>query len=310
MYDTEQVTLAWSGAVAGTSAIKQAVIQQATSADGVSWSTYTALVTLTTGATSGSYVPVTSGIPGMSTRYRLSLTDTLSAVSGYALSNITRKASPPTAPVITSPKVGDVTYGTQPRFLITTGARLGSDTQKVCVRIGTSAWEDSVSNPTHFSSAGHLANGAATVYSPVALAPGAYSVAFRSIDSVSGAIGPEVVRSFTVLPSPFEAITANVSKVKASHIQDQRMALDTIRAYYGIGPVKWVEEVAASKTQIKNWPFHVLELRRGLEQVIDFINGFDAVGNNRIATPLWLSIETGRPKASVMLQLQEAILSL
>lgn len=97
MYDTEQVTLTWSGAVAGTSAIKQAVIQQATSADGASWSAYTALVTLTTSATSGSYTPAVSTVPGMSTRYRLSLTDTLSAVSGYTLSNIIRKASPPTA---------------------------------------------------------------------------------------------------------------------------------------------------------------------------------------------------------------------
>lgn len=310
VYDTEQVTLTWSGAVAGTSAIKQAVIQQATSADGASWSAYTALVTLTTSATSGSYTPAVSTVPGMSTRYRLSLTDTLSAVSGYALSNTIRKASPPTAPVILSPKAGDVTYGTQPRFLITTGARLGSDTQKVCVRIGTAEWEDSVANPDRFSSAGQLANGVPTVFSSPALSSGSYTIAFRCIDSVSGAIGPEVVRAFTVLPSPFEAIAANVSKVKAAHIQEQRMALNTIRAYYSLSAVKWAEEVAAGKTQVKNWPFHVLELRRSLEQVIDVINGFDATGTNKIAAPLWLPMETGRPKASVMLQLQEAILSL
>ena len=310
VYDTEQVTLSWSGAVAGTSAIKQAVIQQAASADGTTWSAYTTLVTLATSATSGSYAPAASSVPGMSTRYRLNLTDTLSAVSGYILSNVIRKASPPTVPVISSPKAGDVTYGTRPRFLITTGTRLGNDTQKVCVRIGTAEWEDSVVNPDRFSSPGHLANGAAVVYTPTALAPGSYSIAFRCIDSVSGAIGPEVVRAFTVLPSPFEAIAANVSKVKAAHIQEQRMALNTIRAYYGIGPVKWTEEVAAGKTQVKNWPFHVLELRRSLEQVIDVINGFDTAGSNKITAPLWLPFETGRPKASVMLQLQEVILGL
>ena len=112
-----------------------------------------------------------------------------------------------------------------------------------------------------------------------------------------------------MLPSrPFEAIEP-VSKVKASN-QDQRMALNTIRAYYSLSAVKWAEEVAAGKTQVKNWPFHVLELRRSLEQVIDVINGFDAAGSNKITAPLWLPMETGRPKASVMLQLQEAILSL
>ena len=74
--------------------------------------------------------------------------------------------------------------------------------------------------------------------------------------------------------------------------------------------VKWAEEVTAGKTQVKNWPFHVLELCRVLEQVIDFINGFDTAGANKISPPLWLPIETGRPKASVMLQLQEVILGL
>lgn len=39
------------------------------------------------------------------------------------------------------------------------------------------------------------------------------------------------------------------------------MALNTIRAYYSLSAVKWAEEVAAGKTQVKNWPFHVLELR-------------------------------------------------
>ena len=32
-------------------------------------------------------------------------------------------------------------------FLITTGTRLGSGMQKVCVKIGTADWEDSVANP-------------------------------------------------------------------------------------------------------------------------------------------------------------------
>ena len=86
--------------------------------------------------------------------------------------------------------------------------------------------------------------------------------------------------------------------------------MTAIRAYYGLSTVKWTEELAAGKTQVKNWTFHVLELRRSLEQVIDFINGFDAAGSNKITVPLWLPMETGRPKASVMLQLQEAILSI
>ena len=40
----------------------------------------------------------------MSTRNRLSETDTLNAISTYTLSNVERKVSPPTAPMVTTPK--------------------------------------------------------------------------------------------------------------------------------------------------------------------------------------------------------------
>lgn len=83
-----------------------------------------ALTTITASATSGTYEATPSGISGMSTRYRLSVTDTLNAISAYALSNVVRKVSPPTAPVVTAPKVAGQTYVATPRYLITTGTRL------------------------------------------------------------------------------------------------------------------------------------------------------------------------------------------
>ena len=310
VYDTGLITLTWSGIVAGTSMIKQVVIQQATSVDGVTWGAYEALTTLTTTATTGTYDAIPSSVSGMSTRYRLCVTDTLNAISAYAVSNVVRKVSPPTAPLITAPKAISQTYAATPRFLITTGARLGGGTQKVCVRIGTADWEDSVASPERFSTSGALANGVPTIYTPVTLAPGNYIIAFRSVDSGTEAVSPEVVRSFTVLTSPFEEIAPNVTKVKASHIRSLRTAINNVRDFYGLSTVSWAEDVIAGKTYVKNWPFHVLELRKAIEQVVDFINGFDVTWTNKIPDPAWTPITMGRPQAAVMQQLQTLILGL
>ena len=238
------------------------------------------------------------------------MTDTLNAISAYSLSNVVRKVSPPTAPVVTAPKAAGQTYSTTPRFLITTGARLGGGTQKVCVKIGTADWEDSVVSPERFSTSGALANGVPTIFTPVALAPGSYTVTFRSVDSGSEAVSPEVVRTFTVLSSPFEEIIANVTKVKAAHMRSLRSAVNNVRDFYGMSAVSWSEDVITGKTYVKNWPFHVLELRKAIEQVVDAINAFDIAWANKLPDPAWIPITTGRPQATVMQQLQTIILGL
>jgi len=238
------------------------------------------------------------------------VTDTLNAISAYSLSNVVRKVSPPTAPVVTAPKAAGQTYSTTPRFLITTGARLGGGTQKVCVKIGTADWEDSVVSPERFSTSGALANGVPTIFTPVALAPGSYTVTFRSVDSGSEAVSPEVVRTFTVLSSPFEEIIANVTKVKAAHMRSLRSAVNNVRDFYGMSAVSWSEDVITGKTYVKNWPFHVLELRKAIEQVVDAINAFDIAWANKLPDPAWIPITTGRPQATVMQQLQTIILGL
>jgi len=130
------------------------------------------------------------------------------------------------------------------------------------------------------------------------------------VDSGSEAVSPEVVRSFTVLSSPFEGIEANVTKVKASHLRIIRTAVNNIRDFYGMSAVSWSEDVVAGKTTVKNWPFHVLELRKALEQVVDTINAFDLAWTNKLPDPAWIPITTGRPQAAVMQQLQTMILGL
>ena len=163
IYETNTVTLTWSGTIPGTSAIKQYVIQHATSADGINWSAYEALTTIISSATSGTPSGKRFPVPGMYTRYRISVTDTLDAVSAYVVSNTVKKNSPPTAPS-SSVLYRKSSYNTTPSFMITTGIEPDGQTQIVEVKIDTGDWVNSVDNPEMFSMSGYLGNGVKTVY--------------------------------------------------------------------------------------------------------------------------------------------------
>jgi len=310
IYESATVTLSWSGTIPGTSAIKQYVIQRSTSTDGINWSAYEALTIVVSNATSGTYITSASQIAGTYTRYRISVTDTLDAVSGYVVSGNVKKNSPPTAPAIVCPVSGSSGYNTTPRFMITTGIEPDGQTQIVEVKIDAEAWVNSVDNPEMFSISGYLGNGVKTVYQAPALTIGTHTVTVRCLDSDIGSSSPEVVRTFTVLPSPFETITANETHVKADHIKTLRNAVNTIRSYYNLPSAVWNEDIVAGKTAVKNWPFHIMELRKAIESVITAINSFASSSTFDIPPITWMPIGTGRPRAAVMQQIQDLILML
>ena len=310
IYEGGVVTLSWSGASPGTSAIKQYVIQRATSTDGTNWSAYEALATIVSSATSGTYTANASQIAGTYTRYRISVTDVLDAVSGYVVSGTVKKNSPPTAPAIICPVFGSSGYNTAPRFMLTTGVEPDGQSQIVEVKIDSGAWFNSVDNAERFSTSGYLGSGVKTVYQGEPLAAGSHTITIRCLDSDIESASPEVVRTFTVLATPFETVTANVTHVKAAHIQTLRTAVNMARSYYNLPPAIWSEDIAAGKTTVKNWPFHIAELRKAVEPVVTAINGFDSSSAFDIPPGAWLPIETGRPKADVMQQLHTLILML
>jgi hypothetical protein len=310
IYESATVTLSWSGTIPGTSAIKQYVIQRSTSTDGINWSAYEALTIVVSNATSGTYITSASQIAGTYTRYRISVTDTLDAVSGYVVSGNVKKNSPPTAPAIVCPVSGSSGYNTTPRFMITTGIEPDGQTQIVEVKIDAEAWVNSVDNPEMFSVSGYLDNGVKTMYQAPALTIGTHTVTVRCLDSDIGSSSPEVVRTFTVLPSPFETVTANETHVKATHIQTLRNAVNTIRSYYNLPSAVWNEDIVAGKTEVKNWPFHIMELRKAIESVITAIKSFASSSTFDIPPITCIPIGTGRPRADVMQQIQNLILML
>ena len=310
IYESATVTLTWGGTIPGTSAIKQYVIQRSTSTDGVNWSAYEALTIVVSSATSGTYTANASQIAGMYTRYRISVTDILDAVSAYVVSGTVKKNSPPSAPIIVCPVSGSSGYNTTSRFMITTGIEPDGQTQIVEVKIDSGAWFNSVDNPAMFSVSGYLGNGVKTVYQAATLTAGSHTVTVRCLDSDIESASPEVVRIFTVLQPPFETITANETHVKASHILTLRTAVNIVRGYYTLPPVSWSEEIVAGKTTVKNWPFHITELRKAIEQVITMVNNFDSSPTFDISPVTWLSIGTGRPRADVIQQIQDLVLEL
>ncbi len=310
IYESSTVTLTWSGTIPGTSAIKQYVIQRSTSTDGTNWSAYEALTIIVSSATFGTYTANASQIAGMYTRYRISVTDTLDAVSAYVVSSTVKKNSPPTVPTIVCPISGSSSFKTSPRFMITTGIEPDGQTQIVEVKIDAGVWINSVDNPEMFSVSGYLGNGAKTVYRAATLTAGNHTVTVRCLDSDIESSSPEVVRNFTVLPPPFETITANETHVKSAHVQALRTAVNMARGYYNLPPATWSEEILAGKTTVKNWPFHITELRKAIEPVITTINNFDSSSTFDIPPITWIPIGTGRPRADVMQQIQDLFITL
>jgi len=182
--------------------------------------------------------------------------------------------------------------------------------QAVCVQTVTGTWEDSANHTERFSPNGYLAENVGTVYRHPETTPGSKSVSFRAFAQNAGVPGAEVNRGFTVAAPPFDEITANETTVKAAHIQTLRTAVNAVRRYYGMTAMVWSEEVVAGRTPIRNWTFHVLEVRKAIEQVIETINSFAPGSTFGVSIPDWLPPAPGRPKAAVMRQLQDVLLDL
>ena len=309
VYSAGPITLTWSDASGGTSPIKGYMLASKTSTDGSTWTSWNVLETFDLSASSGSRTVTASTEPGTYTKYGLWTIDTLDVYSAEQVSNsILCVAAACDEPAIAAPKNGASTYNPNPRVLMTTGAQPSE--QVVQVKIGTGNWWDGVNNPSLFSPSGEVGGSAAVMFKAESQSAGAKTLTVRCVNTDFEAPSAEISRSFTVLTSPFEAITTNETKVKASHITALRTAVNTVRNYYGLAPVSWSEEITAGRTEMKNWPLHILEIRTAVEPVIAVINQYSTDSGFAVPEPDWEELGTGRPRAAVMNQLAELILSL
>lgn len=311
VYSGNQITVAWSDAVVGTSIIRSYLIQQSTSTDNqATWSAWETAATVTTSETFGSVVVSAVGVSRTFTRYRISVTDSLGGVTAYVLSNTVMRNSPPLAAFVEAPKAGATTYNSHPICLIQTQPEPDGHPQSIYVCGANGIWYNSVDNPDCFTTPGASAEAVKTVFfDPGEPETGQQTIIVQCRDEYS--TGASVTRNFTVAANPFEDIVANETHVKASHILTLRTAANHVRDYFNLPPYAWASEVVPGRTQVRDWPFHVLELRAAVQGVIDKINSFDITAAEiRIAPIDWIDIGTGRPRADVMNQLMELILQL
>jgi hypothetical protein len=305
VYHSGNISLSWAGTVAGTSSIKQYVIQQQISSDNVNWDSWTLTDTVVTSLGSGS-LAVTPPLSWTYLRFRISVTDTLGAVSDYAISGSVRKNIAPLTPSLAAPKAGSTTYNRTPKVLIQTAAEPDGTPQTVWVHAVDGNWYNSVDNPAMFSISGSSATGIKTIFTNPTAPLGAVSLSVECRDADTAS--PAANRSFTVADLPLETITANVTRCKASHIAALRNAINHVRDYYGLAAYAWSYEVVGGKTNLLYWPYHVKELRAALQGVIDAINAF--AGSEIIPDVAWIPLGYGRPRADVMNQLAAIIMSL
>lgn len=306
VYIAPSVILTWSGTVAGTSAIKNYVIQQSTSTDGSTWGTWETVTTVTSSATYGTYTATPSNVPGMYTRYRIAVTDTLNAVSSYAISNTVRKSANPAVPTVTAPKSSSATCDPNPLYLIQVGAH--GNPQTIYVFSTTGVWFNSVDNPEHFSRGGTFIEGERTYFRDSGTAPGTYTIRIETRDAFASST--TVIRTITIVPSPFEAILSDVTHVKAIHIISLRTAVDWMRNYYSLAPTTWDYEIAPGRTNAALWVYHITEIREALQSVVDIFNAYAGSAGLPVVPSTWLPLGMGRPRADVMGQLRALILSL
>ena len=310
VYDSGSIALSWSGAVPGTSAIKSYTIQSASSMDGgVTWTGFTALTTILSSATSGSTAVPSDTRDGVKVVYRIRTVDSFDAPSAYVSSNIVSMVTSPPEPTIISPVAGRTTYSLNPRVLLKTGTYAGG-MQTLHVQVDDGPWYDSTIDADMFSVSGLLGGSTPTIFMPSPLAPGSHILSVKAVNAATGAESVAVDVQFTVAELPFSEVIANVTSVRATHIQQLRDAANAVRRYFGLPVQAWKEAIVGDKTPVWRWPLHIAEIRSAVNDIVSLINVHDTSGAFNVPPVGWLPFLAGRPRADLMRQIQDLILTL
>lgn len=122
----------------------------------------------------------------------------------------------------------------------------------------------------------------------------AYGSVYDSMDSAESPVvigGHEPLEGFTDA-----TLTAEATPVKALHMQELQARVDTLRAFYGLSAYNFTT-IIAGQTSLAGWTSHVLEIRAAI----------DEIGMSHAA---WLTITENKPRADVIQQLRDVVLSL
>lgn len=93
-----------------------------------------------------------------------------------------------------------------------------------------------------------------------------------------------------------DQLAVDVTPVKALHMQELQTSVAALRAFYGLSAYAFTE-IIAGETSLGGWTAHVMEIRAAI----------DEIGK---AHENWLEIPENKPRADVMQQLREVVLSI
>lgn len=204
--------------------------------------------------------------------------------------------NPPTAPTINYPIAGKTTYNKRPRALITLNAASSSGLTQTLI----------VDGFTPSSATGKSGQKKRLIKS--ADAQGNTTVSLQTKTQYS-APSTVVSRTFVCAEPVFtdNPIISGGTKIKAAHMNELRVMINNVRAYYGLGAKVWAEAIEAGTTSTRKWAAHVEEMRNAIGDIVTLVNGWDTSAALRIVLPAWIPISTGRPRADVMEQIRAAV---
>lgn len=300
----ESMTVAWSGALAGTSnAITGYDIDGNDSSDGVTWGSWVGLAIVTTSERDGTTVVPIPAAYGEYFKLRIRTMGTAGEAyySTFKESGVFVRNTRPETPTIDHPATDNMPiYNPRPRVLLTIEADADGENQQI--RDDTVTW----AQPTYYR-----AEGTKYVLRKVSdAAEGDVEFTTRVRDAIGGYDRTEATAIRTVaysVPDYTDTLTAGSTRIKAAHMNELRDMIDDVRAYYGLAGYSWAESITA-ETSMSGWRDHIAEMRTAIEQIAATVNAWNTyTTTNNITLPAWIAIVGAQPSAAVMQQIRDVI---
>ena len=200
----------------------------------------------------------------------------------------------PDAPVFSG--LEGCSYNARPRVLVTVPAEKVTGVKQTVSAPGWTASRTAVSGLTK------VVLRKDTAYSHGQTA----SVTFTNADNYGAETS---VSEDIVYTDPYwtdDPVEAGTTAIKAAHIIELRVAVNNLRAWYGMPEHTWEEEIIAGVTSSVNWASHAQEIKDQIEAIQKHINDWD-ITNAALDVSLPTISTFYAPKADVINKLRQAI---
>lgn len=304
--------LRWSGAKGGTNNdLIGYEIQVSDSYDGNAFGPWQALTIINTTETSGSQQIPLPAIRGMYRWVRIRTRGAAGYHSAWVDTIPFKRNSLPNVPIFSYPQHNMYSFNPNPRLLITMGNE--PDDQLMTLEQITNFPPFKISSPGPYQSGRRIMiqRDDAGQYS----SEGEVIIAVAALDEMGLSSGMttrklSVIRLMQMIG--IDKFESGKTRVAALHITRIRDAIQALRSSYGIETTSWESgDVVAGTTPLSKWRDHILEIRTVIDLIIQRINTWDETAVDcLVEQPEWIPITGTQPRADVMQQICDVIMSL